>query len=141
MLMFFRPPSRNMSPARIVRRLVIHRGRLSALVAALIAAVGLTACGPSSPGDSPPPSGTQLTDLYTPSDQTTTDPYTPSDQTMTDPYTPSDQTTTDPYTPSDQTTTDPYTPSDETDPCAFPGDPLCPHTAVTIPPPDIGNWP
>ena len=119
MLMFFRPPSRNMSPARIVRRLVIHRGRLSVLVAALIAAVGLTACGPSSPGDSPPPSWTQ----------------------STDPYTPSDQTTTDPYTPSDQTTTDPYTPSDETDPCAFPGDPLCPHTALTIPPPDIGNWP
>ena len=28
-----------------------------------------------------------------------------------------------------------------TDPCAFPGDPLCPDTPVKVPPPDISNWP
>jgi hypothetical protein len=28
-----------------------------------------------------------------------------------------------------------------TNPCAFPGDPLCPRTPVEVPPPDISNWP
>jgi hypothetical protein len=28
-----------------------------------------------------------------------------------------------------------------TNPCAFPGDPLCPDTPVKVPPPDISNWP
>lgn len=107
----FRPPSRSMSPARIVRRLVIYKGWLSALIAALVAAVCLTACGPSSSNDPSLPSGTDSTGLYTPS--------------------------TDPYAPSDETTTDPYTPSDETNHCAYAGDPLCPDTAITVPPPDL----
>ena len=113
MLMFFRPsPSGNISLARIVRRIVIHRKWLSTLIAALAAAVCLTACGPSSSDKPSSPSGTESTGV-----STSTDPYT------------------DPYTSTDQTTTD------QTDPCAFAGDPLCPDTAITIPPPDIGNWP
>jgi len=116
---------RSMSLGHAARRLVIHRGRLSVLVAALVAAVCLAACGPSSSGNPPPPPGTESTGLYTPP----TDPYAPSDET------------TDLYTPSDETPTDPYTPPDETNHCAYAGDPLCPDTALTIPPPDIGNWP
>lgn len=116
---------RSMSLAHTVQQLAIHRGRLSVLVAALIAAVCLTACGPSSSNDPSLPPGTESTGLYTPP----ADPYTPSDET------------TDLYTPSDETPTDPYTPPDETNHCAYAGDPLCPDTGITIPPPDIGNWP
>jgi hypothetical protein len=137
MLMFFRPPSPSVSMAHIARRLVIHKRRLSVLVAALAAAVCLTACGHSPPDDPPLPSGTETTGSYTPS----ADPYAPSDETSADPYAPSDETTADPYAPSDETTADPYTPSDETNHCAYAGDPLCPDTPVTVPPPDIGNWP
>jgi len=137
MLMFFRPPSPSMSMAHIARRLVIHKRRLSVLVAVLAAAMCLTACGHSSPNDPPLPSGTETTGSYTPS----ADPYAPPDETTTDPYAPPDETTTDPYAPPDETTTDPYAPPDETNHCAYAGDPLCPDTPVTVPPPDIGNWP
>jgi hypothetical protein len=118
----FRPPSRSMSPARIVRRLVIYKGWLSVLIAALVAAVFLTACGPSSSNDPSLPSGTDSTGLYTPT---------------ADPYAPSDETTADPYAPSDETTADPYAPSDETNHCAYAGDPLCPDTPITVPPPNL----
>ena len=70
---------RSMSLAHTVQRLAIHRGRLSVLVAALIAAVCLTACGPSSSNDPPLPPGTESTGLYTPP----ADPYAPSDETTT----------------------------------------------------------
>jgi hypothetical protein len=109
----FKPPSGSMSPACIVRQLVIHKGRLAVLTAALIAAMGLTACGPSSSNDPSLPSGTESTGLYTPS--------------------------ADPYAPSDQTTTDPYAPSDETNHCAYAGDPLCPDTSITVPPPNLSS--
>lgn len=115
MLIFFRPSSPTMSMAHVAQRFVIHKRRLSVLAAALTAAVCLTACGPSSSNDPPLPSGTEITGSYTPS--------------------------ADPYAPSDETTTDPYAPSDETNHCAYAGDPLCPDTPVTVPPPDIGNWP
>ncbi|GAA2216419.1 hypothetical protein GCM10009850_118880 [Nonomuraea monospora] len=28
----------------------------------------------------------------------------------------------------------------ETDPCAFPGDPLCPDTPIKVPPPNLDPW-
>jgi hypothetical protein len=31
-----------------------------------------------------------------------------------------------------------YSDPGPTNPCAFPGDPLCPHTPITVPPPDLG---
>ena len=102
---------RSMSLAHTVQRLAIHRGRLSVLVAALIAAVCLTACGPSSSNDPPLPPGTESTGLYTPP--------------------------TDPYAPSDETTADPYAPSDETNHCAYAGDPLCPDTPIKVPAPNL----
>jgi hypothetical protein len=94
--------------------------RICALVAAGAATVFLAACGPSSSSDTPLPSGTESTDPYTPS-------YEP-----TDPYTPS-------YEPTDPASYEPP-PAPTTDPCAFPGDPLCPDTPVTVPPPDLGSW-
>jgi len=114
---------RSMSLAHTARRLVIDKRRLSVLVAALITAVGLAACGPSSPGDSPSPSGTQSTDSYTPYDEPT-DSYTPYDE-PTDSYTPSDEPT------------DSYTPSDQTNGCDYGGDPTCPNARLTLPPPNF----
>lgn len=32
-------------------------------------------------------------------------------------------------------------PEPSTDPCAFEGDPLCPHSTIKVPPPSISNWP
>jgi hypothetical protein len=32
-------------------------------------------------------------------------------------------------------------PDSYTDPCAFSDDPLCSHTPVKVPPPNISNWP
>lgn len=122
---------RNMSLAHTVQRLAIHRGRLSVLVAALIAAVCLTACGPSSSNDPSLPPGPEPAGLYTPAD-----PYAPSDET-TDLYTPYDETPTDPYTPYDETPADPYAPSDETNHCAYAGDPLCPDTPIRVPAPNL----
>jgi len=94
--------------------------RICALVAAGVATVFLAACGPSSSSDTPLPSGTESTDTYTPSYEST-DTYTPSYES-TDPAS---------YEPP---------PAQTTDPCAFPGDPLCPDTPVTVPPPDLGSW-
>ena len=94
--------------------------RIWALVAAGVATVFLAACGPSSSSDTPLPSGTESTDTYTPSYEST-DSYTPSYES-TDPAS---------YEPP---------PAATTDPCAFPGDPLCPDTPVTVPPPDLGSW-
>lgn len=124
---------RSMSLAHAARRLVIHRGRLSVLVAVLIAAVCLAACVSSSPGDPPSPSGTQPTDPYISPSESPADPYPSPYETPTDPAT---------YDmPTDQSVTDPYAPSGETNHCAYAGDPLCPDTPITVPSPDIGNWP
>ena len=106
---------RSMSLAHTVQRLVIHRGRLSVLVAALIAAVCLTACGSSSSSDPPLPSGTES---ISPSDSPT-DPYSSPYETPTDPAT---------YEPE---------PPRTTDQCAYAGDPLCPDTPITVPPPNL----
>jgi len=104
--------------------------RICALVAAGVATVFLAACGPSSSSDTPLPAGTESTDPYTPSYEST-DSYTPSYE-PTDPYTPS-------YESTDPASYEPP-PEPTTDPCAFPGDPLCPDTPVTVPPPDLGSW-
>jgi hypothetical protein len=104
--------------------------RIWALVAAGVATVFLAACGPSSSSDTPLPSGTESTDTYTPSYEST-DTYTPSYES-TDTYTPS-------YESTDPASYEPP-PAATTDPCAFPGDPLCPDTPVTVPPPDLGSW-
>jgi hypothetical protein len=129
------------SVARAASRRVTDSRRLGALLAAGVAAVSLAACGPSAPSDSPSPSGSESTDFSISPPDTTTDPYTPSYDTTTDPYTPSYDTTTDPYTPSYDTTTDPGSyepePPPTTDQCAYAGDPLCPDTPITVPPPNL----
>jgi hypothetical protein len=109
--------STSLAPA--VRRLKIDKRRLCMTVAALVVAVSSAACRSSSPNDPPLPSGIQPTDHYIP----TTDPYVPPREEPTYQSPSSDET-------SPQTT----------DPCAFSGDPLCPDTPVTVPPPDVGNW-
>jgi hypothetical protein len=103
-----------MSLAHTFQRLVIRKGRLSVLAAALMAAVCLTACSPSPPVSHPPSVGPQ-----------TPGPYV---------------SPTDPYASPSESPAGPSAPPGGTNHCAFAGDPLCPGTPIVLPPPLIGDW-
>jgi len=87
--------------------------------ALLLAVVSLAACGPSSSNDPPAPSDTPSVHLNTPPPE----PPVPPDET-----------------PADLPPVPDETPAQDTDPCAYAGDPLCPDTPITVPPPDLSGW-
>ena len=101
---------------------------------------GLVACGPDSepgpePLDEPVPCAPADTEALECEPETSGD-WTPSEDV---PETPDTHT----LVPVPPEPTDPGPgddPNSDTDKCAFAGDPLCPDTPITIPPPNLDNY-
>ena len=102
-------------------------GRVVAALLVVLLALPLTGCRDSGSGIDPAPLPAPTQEYIPPEDSNgfVDEPYVYPDEP--NPY---GDYTDEPYL-------DPDEPGSGTDPCAFPGDPLCPQTRPTVPPPNL----